>query len=459
MPARTRAPSEKRSRKRASVPARNRSRVITDQALWLYAGRLGGGLTPAQVSAIIREADTGTLERLMDLANECRQKDAHLQAVLSVSEESIAGLQWDVTTPEGARSKDKRAAKWVKETLQATPGLQKLIAYLAGAVYYGFDVNEILWKKEGGRLVPADFAHLSHRRFGYRPGDGRFVLRDQGSGTGANGVDFLEQYPNKFVCSHPRVNGDAPQREGLCRVLIWMTTMRTWTISDWLRTAELSWKPWRIGKFNQNPTRPEDRDEFEDVLDRLSTTGWALLPESVDLKVEWPGGSQTAKETHARLVDMIAQEQSKAVLGQTETTQSSSSSGYAQAKVHEAVRKDLLEARARQVARDITRDLIRPMIELNFSGVRVPRFEFITKDAVDLKAFSEAVSKLVEAAVPIPLAWVYDQSGIPAPKAGDETIGGADTEDPDDDTEEPNGSSDADESDDDTEEPPADGDE
>lgn len=408
--------------KRASMPVGKRGRIVSELSLWEQAGRLGGGLTPRQVSNIIRQADGGYVTSLMDLANECRQKDAHLQAVLSVGEESIAGLPWQMVLPEGARAKDRRAAAWVEETLRGHVQVSRLVAYLAGATYYSFDVSEIVWRKAGGRLAPESFEHLSHRRFGFRPRDGALVLRDQG--LGLDGIDFRAEWPRKFVVSQPRVNGDAPHREGLCRLLVWATLFRTWTVADWLKTAELSWKPWRIGTYKKSTTNDEDRDGLEEVLDRLSTTGWVAKPDSIDIDIEWPQGSVTTKATHAELVNVLAHEMSKAVLGQTETIQSSSSSGYGQAKVHDDVRKDLREARARQIAADITRDVIAPMIELNFDDVIVPRFEFVTEDSVDLKAFSEAVAGLATAGVVIPAAWVREQAGIPEPKDGEETIGG-----------------------------------
>ena len=94
-----------------------------------------------------------------------------------------------------------------------------------------------------------------------------------------------------------------------------------------------------------------------------------------------------------------------------ETTQASGSSGYAQAKVHDAVRKDIREASAMQVASDITRDLITPLIALNFSDVVVPRFEFITQDPIDLKAFAEALKNLKDAGMRIPETWALEQAG------------------------------------------------
>ncbi len=409
--------------KRGSVSASNRGRVIQELSIWQQGGRIGGGLTPRQVSNIIRMADAGYLAPLMDLAHECRQKDAHLQAVLGVGEDSIVGLPWRLVLPEDARAKDKRAAKWVEEQMRQRRLMPRLIANLAGATYFSHDVNEIIWGKDKGKLVPIAFEHLAQRRFGYRPIDGAFILRDDALGMSADGLDFLAEWPNKFIVSRPRVTGDAPQREGLCRLLVWAALFRTWTFADWLKTAELSWKPWRIGSYKKVGTNTEDRDDLEAVLDQLSTNGWAALPDTSSIKIEWPGGSSTKNATHAELINILAQEESKAVLGQTETVQSSSSSGYAQAKVHDAVRKDVRIARASQIASDVTRDLVDPMTDLNFADCIPAQFEFVNDDAVDIEKFSKAVDSLAKRVV-IPVSWVRTSVGMPEPKPHEDTIGG-----------------------------------
>jgi phage gp29-like protein len=404
------------------MPSGARGQIVPDLALWSQATRIGGGITPSRVSAIIREADTGESRRLIDLANECRQRDAHLQAVLATSEESIASLPWQVVpTDAKPRAKDKRAAEWVTEVLRGLPGFQRLIADLAGAVYYSFACDEIAWKNEGGRLIPDRFVHVAPRRFRFRTSDGRLVLHDDGEAE----VVLEEQYPNKFIFSRPRVTGDVPTREGLMRVLVWMSVMRNWALADWLKTGELSWKPWRIGTYKKQGTSPEDIAALESVMRRLTTDFSAVIPDTCSIAIEWPGGTSTRNSTHAEICAALAGEQSKATLGQTETTESSASSGYAQAKVHREVKKDLRDARARHVATDLTRDLIGAMIRLNFgTSVKVPRLEFITQDPIDLKGFSDAVKTFKDATLRMPEKWVREQAGIPEPQNGEDILGG-----------------------------------
>lgn len=414
------------AKKKDKAASGARGRVVGDLAMWNQASRIGGGLTPTRIANIIRCADTGDIRELMDLANECRQRDSHLHAVLSVAEESVAGLKWNIaTTAEKPRAKDKRAAKWVEDTLRATPALHRLVADLAGAVFYSFAVSEIVWHKVDGRLVPHDFVGVAPRRFRFRRTDGMLVFQD----VGGPEIDLLGSYANKFICSRPRVTGDIPQREGLCRVLVWISIMRNWSISDWLRTGEMSWKPWRIGTYKKEGAAREDREDLETILRRLTTDNVAVIPDSTTIAVEWPTGSTSAKSTHGELCNALGQEMSKAVLGQTETTQSSQSSGYGQAKVHDAVRRDLLEARARSIAADITRDLIEPMVRLNFGDtVEVPRFEFVTQDPVDLSSFGVAMKALREAGADIPQRFVWDNVGIPEPKDGEPMLGDRDAE-------------------------------
>lgn len=400
-------------------------RAVPDQSLYMQLRRVGGQLTPPQVSAVLREADMGDMARLIDLQNDLRQKDGHLHAVLSQAEESIAGLDWSLVLPETARAKDKRAAEWLDDYLRTkvAAAFGRMLAHQSGSFYNAHAVSETLFGKHEGRLVPIDWENLSARRFGYRGEDGEFVWRDETMST--DGIAIREEYPYKFVVSQPRVNGDIPCREGLGRYLIWPAIFRNWDLTDWLRTGEASWKPWRVGTYSKGASA-KDIADLETVLDLLTTNGWAAIPETDKIEIEWPAGATTAKSTHSELFNVLAQEMSKAVLGQTETVQASESSGYAQAKVHHDVSLRILKARAKQISAVITRDIIKPIIELNFGGsVAVPAFVFTIDDSVEVGVFATGIAALAEKAkLRMPAKWIRMKLGMPDPDDDDEIIGG-----------------------------------
>jgi phage gp29-like protein len=405
---------------RTKAPRMPSGRVIPTLSIWDQLQRIGGGLTPVQVSAIIREADNGQMTRLMDLANDSRQKDCHLQSVLATSEESIAGLDWELCLPEDAKATEKKAAEWIESVLRDTPGLPRLFAHHAGARFYGYAVSETLFKKQDGDIVPKEFEHLAPRRFGFNQVTGAFVWRDQNMPF--EGVDFRAQYPLRFIVSQPRITGDVPCREGLVRVLMWAALFRNWDLSDWLKLAEIAWKPWRTAKY-QDGVKQEDIDKLVEILDGMTSNGVAIYPERADLKVEWPTGGSGRSATHAELFSVIAGEMSKAVLGQTLTTEQGKVGSKALGDVQNEIRKDLREATARYVAADVTRDLIDPLYTLNYGPrLRRARLKFLTQDARDFRELAAGVKDFVTAGAKIPHSWVYDEAGIAEPKEDEEIL-------------------------------------
>ena len=167
-------------------------RVMPDQALWYQFQRIGGAMTPGRVTQILRQADAGDMASYVDLLNESRQKDGHLQGILSQAEESISELDWTLKLPETARAKDKRAMRWVENAFRQcsgdadseTIGFVDLIAHLAGAFYVGHQVAEPVFRKDrDGYIAPKGFHAHNARRFGYRTSrfkaePGRHVVLD-----------------------------------------------------------------------------------------------------------------------------------------------------------------------------------------------------------------------------------------------------------------------------------------
>lgn len=395
-------------------------RVIQDQPVWMQLTRAASGLTPSAVSARLADADLGRMAPLVDLWNGLRQKDGHLQGICETRETAVQRLDWELELPKKPTKREKKAAQFVDDAIRRC--IAPLIAHCSSAPFPGYAVTETAWRRSSGYLVPDYFSPIAPRRFIYK--GSRLLWQDNAGLT--EGVDIQAEYPGQFIVSQPRVNGDVPCREGLMRVLVWAALFRNWTLTDWLRLGEIAWRPWRIGKYDrQQFALQEDVDGLVAVLDAMSTSGVAVVPNTVDLDVKFPEGGG-GKSPHAEMFGTLGREMSKCVLGQTETTESSSSSGYAQSKTHNEVKKDKTESDARFISTDITRDLITWLVVLNFgTGVRVPRLRFITEDAIDLLAFGSGVEKLAaKSGLRIPAKWARDKAGIPHPVEGEEVIGG-----------------------------------
>lgn len=398
--------------------------VIPDLPLSLQLLRIGGAMTPQQVSEIYRQADIGYMWQLQDLANESRQKDCHLQSILGTRENAIKGLRWQLVCEERARKKDREAAEWIDKALRKSGNFPDLLAHLVGGVYHGYAVSEILYREgEKRRLVPGSFKNTAPRRFVFDQRDGKLRQWDAYSGglRPYPGVDLQEEHPGKFITFQPRINGDVAVREGLNRVLIWAALFRNWDVRDWLALGELAWKPWRIGTYKEK-TDKISIDNLRQMLRQMSSTGTMVKPENVSVEVNWPKNNGIGS-THRELAEFLASEMSKAVLGQTLTTEAGSRGARSLGEVHDKVRRDIVEADAIALAGCLTRDLIAPLVAMNFGGdVDVPQFAFVTEDGVILKEFSDAILNLQKAGLKIKASDVRDIAGLTEPAPGDEIL-------------------------------------
>jgi phage gp29-like protein len=405
--------------------------TIEDLPLYAQYQRIGGSLTPEQVTDALRMADVGTMWPLVTLANDARRKDGHLQSILGTREMALPSLPWEVSAG-GPRRRDQKVADWMAEALQDAwggreddsdlVGLRALIAHLQGGVYHGYALAETVYERSGGKLWPKGWNPVGAYRVQFDPTTGRPHWYDPVGTIAYPGVDIRRGFaPGKVIFYQPRVNGDDPQREGLSRVLLWAALFRNWSVRDWVMLGELAWKPWRIGEYEPDADKSAI-DRLQSILRQMTATGVAMLPARTKLRVEWPAGNKQ-DSTHHQLAEFLAGEMSKATLGQTLTTEAGPRGARALGQVHNLVRGDILSYDAACVAECLRRDLIGPLVRRNFGpDVAIPVFRFLTEEGVDLRDFSTGVTTLARGGLRIPSAWVRERIGIPEPADGEEIM-------------------------------------
>ena len=91
--------------------------------------------------------------------------------------------------------------------------------------------------------------------------------------------------------------------------------------------------------------------------------------------------------------------------------------------MHDAVRRDILNADARRLSATLARDLVRPIVELNMGPQQqYPKIEFGLPDDNDAKAFAEIVAMLADRGLRVGQKAVLDKLGIEAPEQGEAVL-------------------------------------
>lgn len=405
--------------------------LFGEPALSWQFGRIGGNLTPGRVSNIIQQADSGRPAALVDLFHELREKDGHFQSVTQTREVCVASIPFDIAPrADDPKKIELKCARQCAQALRACDTYESAVAHWIGEGNgFGHATSELVWRVEekgelAGLMVPDRFVNISCRRFGFRQSDGALLFDPIGTGSvDAVGVDLVADYGRgKYFQYRPRVNGDVLVREGLARCSIWLALFRNFDLRDWLQLAEMAWKPKRTGKYKKDATK-QDRQALKDILERLTTTGVAIYPDTVELMLQWPSNYMQGSP-HKELAQYLGQEMSKAWLGTSDVTEQTGKGGArAAVEKRDELRKELKQWDACGVAKLMTRGYVEEFYRLNYGDKREPgTYVPMLNEPKDIEGFGLGMANLRKAGLNVSQAWVREQIGAPEPKKGEELL-------------------------------------
>ena len=373
------------------------------------------GLTPVKLARIFKEADAGDPFRQMELFEEMESKDTHLFSQLQTRKLAVTGLDWEVQ-PFSQDGTDQEIAAFVEEQLKELDGFSDNLMDILDAIGKGISFQEIEWEYRDGHVVVGNIEYVHQKKFYYDTLTDALMLRTEAF---PGGIPLPE---NKFIVHRYKARSGHPSRYGVLRVVAWMYLFKNYDLKDWVSFCEVYGMPLRLGTYDATASE-KDKVALMDAIVRMGTDAAGIVPSGTDIRfIE--SNKQSSVDIYERLARFCDEQMSKAIVGQTLTSDSGGS--YAQSKTHNDVRKDLTEADCKAVMETVRRDLIRPLVEFNF-GVRahVPYFVLNATDTDDLKETAEIVNTLAATGLEIPKSWLYKKFNIPAPEKGEETIGKA----------------------------------
>lgn len=368
-------------------------------------------MTPAKVADVLRRAAMGDAHDFLLAADDIREKDLHYRAVLQTRTLAVAGLPI-VIQPCDDSDQAKRVVDLVQTAL-ADIDLSVIVAHLMDAVAKGYAVAEIIWDTADSIWRPREIIPREAHWFRFDVETGRMLRLVDDSMEGA------EIPPYRMICHVPPLAAGIPLLGGLARSALWAWVFKSYAMRDWARFVELFGQPIRVGKYHQGAS-PDDVAVLKQAAFSLGSDAAAVIPQEMALELIESGSQSASADLYHKLIDYLDRQVSKAVLGQTMTTDDGSS--LAQARVHNEVRLDLLRADAMAITATLTRDLLTPIVRLNMGDAApLPRCRLVVDEPEDLAALADQVVKLSQAGMPIPQSYVRNKFGIPEP-VGDEPV-------------------------------------
>lgn len=381
-----------------------------------YAGYPADGMTPVRLADILREADQGEPLRYFELAEAIEERDLHYAGVLATRKRSVAQIDISVEAasddPEDVAKAD-RVRDWLKRDELADEMFD-----LLDAIGKGVSFTEIIWDTSAGQWQPERLEWRDPRWFTFSRRDMRTPML-RGGIDGAQGATALPGF--KFIYAQIKAKSGLPVRGGLARLASWAWMFKAFTQRDWAIFTQTYGQPVRIGKFHEGATK-EDKATLFRAVANIAGDCAAIIPSSMEIEFVEAKNVTAGAELYLNRADWLDRQVSKAVLGQTTTTDAISG-GHAVSQEHRQVQEDIETADCKSISAVLNRDLIRSWMDLEFGPQqRYPRLVIARPKAEDLKQLSDSLAQLVPLGLRVSQSEVRDKFGLSMPDAGDDVL-------------------------------------
>lgn len=347
------------------------------------------GLTPQRLANILKSADQGDVLRQAELFEEMEEKDAHLASQFQTRKLAVQGLSWEVI-PASEEAADKKIAEFCAEVLNGLSDFDDNILDMLDALPKGYSVMEIMWDVSSGRAIIRDLAWIHPKKITFWDSTTPRVLTDE------DPVRGIDPPGHKIVYHRYKARSGYDTRAGILRVCAWMYLFKNYALKDWVGFAEIYGMPLRVGKYDPGASKG-DKDALLAAIRSLGSDAAGIISKSTEIEFieAQKAGGTSGQNIFEALVRFCNAQMSKAILGQTLTSEAGGEKGQgslALGKVHGDVRQDIIEADCRALGKTITEQILRPLVGFNDPrgwAAPVPRFKFLYEPPEDLKAAAE----------------------------------------------------------------------
>ena len=397
--------------KRAVLEQEQATPSITGVRNAWMSNSMADGLTPAKLASILSAANDGDDFDLLTLAGEMEEREPHYGSVLGTRKLAVESLP---ITVESA-SEDKKDEEIAEDIRQLTkrPEFEELISDLLDGLGKGRSTVEIVWQT-GEKYKPS-----------YKWRDPRFFMiskdeKQQLRLKDDDNEEGIELAPFKFITHIPKLRTGIVSRSGLARLVVVSYMCKSYSLSDWMSFLELFGLPIRVGRYGAG-TSEDDKKILKSAVASIGSDAAAIIPDSMRIEFIERSSAANGDQVFSRIAEWLDKQISKAVLGQTATTESEAGK-LGNSEEQSEVRQDILKADAKQLTRTINRDLIKPYVDLNY-GIQengYPRVVLYVKDPENLQLIVNAVKDLVPVGLKVKQSEIRDKLNLSDPEEGDE---------------------------------------
>lgn len=296
--------------------------------------------------------------------------DPHVWACVQSRKSGVLSLEWEL---DRGKAKSKQAK--IIEDIFNNLDLNTIITEILDASLFGFQPLEVIWQNTGNLIVPKEIKAKPVEWFVFDD-ENNLKLKTKENRQG----ELLPE--RKFLCPQYNPSYQNPYGERTLSRVFWPVTLKKGGQKFWMAFTEKYGMPFLVGKHPRGGSQA-DTDNLADLLSAMVQDAIAVIPDDSSIEIQEAAKGSSA-EIYEKLIDKMNAEISKAILGQTLTTEIGKAGSYAASNTHMDVRKDIIDSDKKIVERTLNQ-LIRWIYDLNFDKQsNIPIFSMWEEEDVDL---------------------------------------------------------------------------
>lgn len=347
-------------------------------------------------------------------------RDAHAGSVLQQRILAIVGKEWNIISAKSSRkagrptstTQEQVVADYVSSVLENC-NFDQVRQELLKAILYGHYEAEVIWRAVGTNIGIKKLIGKHPRRFSFT------VDRELRLLTFQNMVEG-EPVPERKFIVFTYGDSDNPYGRGLGQRLWWPVWFKKHGIKFWMIFLDKFGMPTPIGKYPPG-TLPEKQKELMKAINAIQTDTGIKIPNTMD--VEFLEASRSGTATHEQLCEYMDRQISKAVLGQTASTEGTPGK-LGNDTTQKEVRQEITEADADLLDTCLNESLIKWIVDYNFDGITAyPKIKTYAQAEPNLTTQKDIDKTLiVDIGLPVGTAYLYEKYGIPVPADGENLV-------------------------------------
>ncbi|MBN2544575.1 MAG: DUF935 family protein [Spirochaetes bacterium] len=301
--------------------------------------------------------------------------DSHVDSCMTSREAGLLSCEHEIAT-DGKSRADKKARDFIREVFTKTLTLNDIFSYILECIYFGYGFQEIMHAKDGDYILYEKIIGLPTEWFGFSYQDNSPLFFSKEKPIEGEPADMRSLNLIQYRASYKN-----PYGEGKLSRIFFPVSIKKAILKYGADFAEKFGSVF-LFLITQNTDETKKQAALK-MLFEMVQSGVGVFETNdtlKDLNVDKSGSG----DLYTGLINLMNNEISKAILGQTLTTENNTNTGtQAMATVHFEVRKEIIDA-DKKFSQSCIDKLIKRLVDLNMTVDNYPYLKFFEKEDINL---------------------------------------------------------------------------